>query len=523
MEKGNFIKRCVNITSCCITGLLAVGSFPKFNLFFLIWVAFVPLLFVILGDNFKRSFFYGFISGFVFNSIGLYWLVPMLKFNTGSLLQTIVSSCCLWTYLSLYWGIWSLLVSFISNNTKRVNHKALANGAIVVFGAALWILLEYVRTYFLTGFPWILLGYSQFKFIEIIQLSEFCGVYGVSFLILFCNLCFYFWIKENQKKYLFTSLSVILVELVFGVVRLEKFSFFGSEEFSVSIVQPNIDQNHKWDSVYREHILEVLKDYAIKNSKNKADLVIWPETVMPGYIPIEEHIYNSVKDIVNVSGGFNIVGSNFYEEGLHYNATFAFEGNKDYISIHRKKHLVPFGEIIPFKFFLAKFFSVLNQMGDFVRGDDTQVFNNGKIYLGATICSENFFPEISRRFVLSGAKVLASQVDDAWFFDTAALPQHFIMNVFRAVENRKSMLVSSNSGISGIIESSGFIISQTAPSKGILLRGKFLQNDFQTFYTKHGDIFAYVCIGISLAMLFIVLIVYFSNIFYKKIKRGLVC
>jgi apolipoprotein N-acyltransferase len=440
----------------------------------------------------------------------------MLKFNTGSLLQTIVSSCCLWAYLSLYWGIWSLLVSFVYANTRKVKNKVFANSAIVVFGAALWVLLEYVRTYFLTGFPWMLLGYSQFKFIEIIQLSEICGVYGVSFLILFCNLCFYFWIKENQKKYLYIALSVVLVALVFGAVRAEKFSFFGSEEFSVSIVQPNIDQNRKWDSAYKEYILEILKDNAIKISENKTDLVVWPETVLPGYIPVEEHVYNNVKNIVNISGGFNVVGSNFYEQDLAYNATFAFENDKDYISVHRKKHLVPFGEFIPFKFFLAKFFSILNQMGDFARGNDTKVFNNGKIYLGATICSENFFPEISRHFVLSGAKVLSNQADDAWFFDTAVLPQHFIMNVFRAIENRKSMLVSSNSGISGIIAPSGFIVKQTMSSKGVLLRGVFLQNDFQTFYTKHGDIFAYVCIGISLVMLFIVLMLSFSNIFFVR-------
>jgi apolipoprotein N-acyltransferase len=510
MAYSSFIKNCADIILCLLTGLLGVVSFPKFNLFFLMWIAFIPLLFVVTKYNFKKSFFYGFVSGFVFNCIGLYWLVPMLKFNTDSLLQTIASSCCLWAYLALYWGIWSLLFSFVYTNTRKIKNNIFANSIVIIFGASLWVLLEYVRTYFLTGFSWMLMGYSQFKFIEIIQLSEICGVYGVSFLILFCNLCFYFWIKEDKKKYLYTALSVILIVLAFGVIRAEKFSFFGSEEFSVSIVQPNIDQNRKWDSSYREHILEILKDYAIEISENKTDLVIWPETVLPGYIPIEEDIYNTVKDIVNASGGFNVVGSNFYEEDLPYNATFAFEGDKDYIFVHKKNHLVPFGEFIPFKNFLANFFGVLNQMGDFARGNDTQVFDNGKIYLGTTICSENFFPEISRRFVLSGAKALANQADDAWFFDTAALPQHFMMNVFRAVENRKQMLVSSNSGISGIIDSSGFIVRQTMSSKGILLRGTLLQNEFQTFYTKHGDIFAYVCISISVVIFFVVLILWVS-------------
>ncbi|MDR0617767.1 MAG: apolipoprotein N-acyltransferase [Endomicrobium sp.] len=505
-----------NIIFCCITGLLAVVSFPKFNLFFLIYIAFIPLLFAVTRNDFKKSFFYGFIAGFVFNALGLYWLLPMLEFYTSSHLQTIVSSCCLWAYLSLYWGFWALLFSFVYTNTEKIKNQIFANSLVIIFGACLWVLLEYVRTYFLTGFPWMLIGYSQFKFIEFIQLSEICGVYGVSFLILFCNLCFYFWIKENQKKYLYLSLSFVFIILIFGAVRTEKFNFFGDEEFSVSIVQPNIDQNCKWDNAYREHILETLRMYANKISEHKTDLVLWPETVLPGYIPIDEYIYGSVKDIVNVAGGFNVIGSNFYEEDLPYNATFSFENNGDYISVHKKNHLVPFGEFIPYKTFLLKFFGVLNQMGDFVRGDDTQIFSNGKMYLGAMICSENFFPDIVRRFVLSGAKVLISQADDAWFFDTAALEQHFIMNVFRAVENRKTLLVSANSGISGIISASGFIVSQTMSSKSVLLKGTFLPNDFKTFYTEHGDIFVYVCMYMSLFIFSLMLILFLLNFFVKN-------
>jgi apolipoprotein N-acyltransferase len=522
---SNFIKNYKNIIFCCITGLMSVVAFPKFNYFFLIWIAFIPLLFAVTGNDFKKSFLYGFTAGFVFNVVGLYWLLPMLEFYTGSHLQTVISSCCLWTYLSLYWGVWALFFSFVYINTRKIKNIVFANSIAIIFGSCLWAVLEYVRTYFLTGFPWMLVGYSQFKFIELIQLSEICGVYGISFLILFCNLCFYFWIKENQKKYLYLALFFVLISLVFGVIRTEKFTFFGEEKFSVSIVQSNIDQNRKWDKSYKEYILDILKDFAVKVSKNKTDLIIWPETVLPGYLPIEKYIYDSAKDIANIAGGFNIVGSNFFEKDLSYNATFAFEDNGNCIFVHKKNHLIPFGEFIPYKSFLSRFFGVLNQMDNFIKGNDTQVFSNGKMYLGTTICSENFFPEISRHFVLSGAKVLVNQANDAWFFDTAALEQHFIMNIFRAVENRKSMLVSANSGISGIIDTSGFVVSQTMSSKRVLLRGTFLQNDFQTFYTKHGDIFVHVCIYISLFIFFIMAVLHFINFFVKnsKFKRGFLC
>jgi apolipoprotein N-acyltransferase len=150
---------------------------------------------------------------------------------------------------------------------------------------------------------------------------------------------------------------------------------------------------------------------------------------------------------------------------------------------------VPFGEFVPLRNFLAQFIGMLNAFGDFERGTDRQVFSNGKITLGALICSENFFPDIARDFVLNGAKVLTNHTNDAWFFDTAAPYQHFIMNVFRAVETRKAVLISANTGVSGIVEASGRIITMGPVFETGLIHSNFLQNDFITFYTKKGDIF----------------------------------
>jgi apolipoprotein N-acyltransferase len=492
------------IILCITTALLAVCAFPKINLFFLAWVAFVPLLFVITRSGLKSSFFYGLISGFVFSAAGLYWLVPMLKFNTGSYLQTALAACILWMYLALYWGIWSLYLNFSQNILRQTIKNCLySNVLIILFGSCMWVLLEYIRTYFLTGFPWMLIGYSQYKFTEIMQIAEFTGIYGVSFLVVFCNLCFYFWIStEKMNKCLYVALALIVTVSIFGAARAYKFRFFGDQEFTVSIVQPNVVQDKKWDQSYKNSILSNLKEYAFKIAENKTDLVIWPETVLPGSIPEDEQLHESIKYMVKTAGGFNIVGSMYKDKDCGYfNVTLAFnERDSDYKAVHKKNHLVPFGEYVPFRNLFSRFFGVLNQMGNSNKGQDTNVFNNGKIYAGAIICSENFFPDISRNFVLSGAKVLTNHTNDAWFFDTAALHQHFIMNIFRAVENRKAVIVSANSGISGIIEASGVVAEKTVSSESMLLTGKFLQNDFKTFYTKYGDLFVNMCAGLLLAL-----------------------
>ncbi|MDR1784506.1 MAG: apolipoprotein N-acyltransferase [Endomicrobium sp.] len=507
------------IALCVITGFLSASAFPKVNLFFLIWVAFIPMIFVLMKTKWKSSFSYGFLSGFVFNMTGLYWLIPILHFSTSSYMQAIIASCALWTYLALYWGIWSLCLNLLisKNILKNIFYS---NILLAFFASCVWILLEYVRTYLLTGFPWMLIGYSQFKFTEIIQIAEFTGVYGVSFLIIFCNLCLYFWLLREEENlecnnlYLFTVLLLIVGFSIFGLIRANKFRSFGNQEFTVAVVQPNVDQYKKWDIDYISSVLFNLKKYAFEISKIRADLVVWPETVFAGFINKDEYLCNSAKQITNVAGGVNIIGS-FYadEKNRYFNVVLAFEDG-DCRAVHKKNHLVVFGEFIPFKALFSKFFGVLTQMSDLTKGEDTEVFNNNKISVGSTICSENFLPSISRRFALLGAKVFTNHTNDAWFFDTAAPYQHFIMNVFRAIENRKSVIVSANSGISGIIEASGIIVGKTLPSKEILLVGKFFQNDFKTFYTKYGDLFVGLCAILFLCSVLLRL----SFVVFGKIK-----
>ncbi|GMO66902.1 MAG: apolipoprotein N-acyltransferase [Endomicrobiia bacterium] len=504
------------IVLCSVTGFLAASAFPKLNLFFLVWISFIPMIFVLMKTGLKLSFFYGFLSGFVFNMLGLYWLVPMLHFSTGSYVKSIIASCALWTYLALYWGIWGLCLNFLISKTILKN-IFYSNISLAFFASCVWILLEYLRTYLLTGFPWMLIGYSQFEFTEIIQIAEFTGVYGVSFLVVFCNLCLYFWIsmeKENLKcnnLYLFMVLLLIIGFSIFGLIRANKFRTLGNQEFTVAIVQPNVNQYEKWDPDYISSVLFNLKKYALEISKIKADLVVWPETIFVGSINEDECLYNSAKQITNIAGGFNIVGS-FYtnEKNKRFNVVLAFE-NGNCRAIHKKNHLVAFGEFIPFKTLFSSFFGVLSQMSDLTKGEDTEVFSNNKISIGSTICSENFLPDISRKFALLGAKVFTNHTNDAWFFDTAAPYQHFIMNVFRAIENRKHVIVSANSGISGIIEASGVIIEKTLSSKEVLLIGKFFQNDFKTFYTKYGDLFVNLCAILLLGLVLLRLGFIFSG------------
>jgi apolipoprotein N-acyltransferase len=427
----------------------------------------------------------------------------MLHFTTGSYIQAFAAAFALWMYLSLFWGIWGLFVSIAK---KRIPSLWIT----AVFSACLWVLLEYARTYFLTGFPWMLLGYSQYKFTEIIQIAEFTGVYGASFIIIFANALFCFWFSGVKSgKYFKTAICLIVLLSIFGAFRLDKFKFFGDKEFSVSMIQPNIDQYKKWDDAYKDEIFLSLEKFAAEASAQKPDLVLWPETVLPDAVPFGTQSYLAANKISKETAALNIMGAAYRDEtGKMFNVSMAFlpQGN-GYFVLHKKNHLVPFGEYSPFRKQLGKAFGILNEMGDASKGSDARIFKYGDVSAGSSVCSENFFPDISRRFVLNGAKFLTNHTNDAWFFDTAAPYQHFTMNVFRAVENRKSVLVCANSGISGIIEASGRITTSTPSSKEAVVNGKFLQNDFLSFYTSHGDVFIQICAAIALFILVMMMII----------------
>ena len=127
--------------------------------------------------------------------------------------------------------------------------------------------------------------------------------------------------------------------------------------------------------------------------------------------------------------------------------------------------------------------------------------------VGATICSENFFPNLSRKIVLSGAKILTNHTNDAWFLDSYAPYQHFVMNVFRAIENRKNVIVSANTGISSVIDSAGNITKITSVNKAESFITDAYQNNVITVYDKIGNIFCYICMFFTMFIIVIVFII----------------
>ncbi len=395
-------------------------------------------------------------------------------------------------YVALYYGVFFALLSQFC--------KKFPLDAAVFFGAALWPALEFLRNYLFTGFPWGNLGYTQWLQLPHIQFARYAGIYGVSSMVVLFNLFIAaLVIKRNVRRWTLLSFVVIFAGIIF-ISHKKINQKIGGPPVSVAVLQGNIDQYHKWDPAYVSEIQKVYEDLSETARKaNKNSWVLWPETAVPGWIPNDEPMLKWVSGTVKKSGLVHVAGA-VTQEGVTTcrNSAFLFSADGKILDRYDKMHLVPFGEFVPFRGILGNWVPVLNELGGFSSGESHKVLNPPGARVGVSICYESVFPEIAREETRNGAQVLVNLTNDGWYLDTAAPEQHFAMNVFRAVENNRPLVRAANTGISGFIGPDGRVLSKTRIGERTVLFGEISPSETETFYTRHGDLFAWICAAVSL-------------------------
>lgn len=452
---------------------------------FVAWVILVPLLLVIKNKTPKHAFWLAYFYGFIFFLTTIYWIYHV----------TIFGLILLVAYLAIYFGIFGFLVHLWGQSPSGT----VPNLALFVI-PALWVSLEYIRAHLFTGFGWALLGYSQYLNLPIIQIADITGAYGVSFLIVMANVA----IAKRSLRSLAMTLVIIALSLGYGYYKLNH----QPEGYKIraSVVQGNIPQDEKWDDVHKEGILKRYISLTEEAALDKPDLIIWPETSSPGFINADKGLQESVSDLAKTAGKPILVGAPTIDEtGEYRNSAVMFSEKGDVIKQYDKLHLVPYGEFIPFEKELP-FFRKLIVTGDFVAGNEWTIFSlvQGQAQLtthfGVLICFEDIFSDLVRGFVRRGANFMVNITNDAWFKKTQAPYQHAQASVFRAVENRVSVVRSANTGLSCFISPTGRIISRVQDKNGedIFVSGHrtedmAISSYGRTFYTRHGDIFVWLC------------------------------
>jgi len=478
-----------------LSGFLLIFAFAPFSMGYIAWVAFIPLFFALESNakTLKKAFFLGWAWGFIFFTGAAYWVIHSMYFYGGiSFPAAFLIMLLLVFYLSLFGGLFSLFFTLAGK----------AGWMRFVSLPFFWVFLEYLRGWLLSGFPWVLLGYSQVGYLKIIQIADIFGVWGVSFFVMAVNTLLYLVIKslrERKDRVALTSAAsaVFLFFAVFG------YGFFRTKEMDravslwrpikVFIAQGNIEQSLKWDEKMK---LETVDIYRNMSENPASDLIVFPETAMPFYLAYEKELASVVKGIPERSGSYLLTGAPHYDYNMKkhaynlYNSAFVFNPQGDITGRYDKVHLVPFGEYVPLKKLLFFAEKLTEGAGEFLPGEGLFPVRLDGYSAGVLICYEAIFPEISAGFLNNGANLLVNITNDAWFGKTSAPYQHFDMSVFRAVENRVYLVRAANTGISAFIDPAGRILDKTSLFKREVLKGEVrIKNGQNSFFSGHPRIF----------------------------------
>lgn len=429
-------------------------------------------------------------------------------------------------YMALYVAAFSALFSFFRERAGVF--------PALLLSPFLWALLEYARTFLLTGFPWNLLGYSQYKNSLVIQISDLAGIYGVSFFVCFINAFIFFLIlnfsaakeKVNGLNSRGRSLAVfsaaallfIIGVVYYGKTRLSQYSAHeGNGVLNVCLVQGNIAQGEKWEPAQRKRIFEIYEALTLDSIKDKADMVVWPETATPFFFNFDAPKAEWVSALARRTGTYLLTGSPSLERdgdrSLLANSAYFLSGEGTVLGRYDKIKLVPFGEYVPLGKLLWFVEKMVVGIGDFQAGKEPRIMPHPKGPFGVLICFEIIFPQLARWNAMQGAGFLVNITNDAWFGRSAGPYQHLSMAVFRAVENRMPVVRAANTGISAIINQNGRIESESDIfSREVVRGGIFPAKGPGSFYARHGDLFSCFCGVVVLSAL--------SAMFFLK-KRNL--
>lgn len=508
----------IDILFAIFSSFLLILAFPEFYLSFLTWIGLVPLLLVITGSRLKYSFFLSWLSGGIFFAGIFNWILEVPGYS-------LLHHALLGLYLGSYFALFGMVFSFIS---RRIGITASLFAAPFV-----WVSLEYFRSNMsFLALPWGLLAHSQYQQSIILQIASITGAYGVTFLIVLVNSAItavvypLFWRLRRHKTFLyehserFWKIAVVVTAVVMTSLTVVFGNFvisrpLNDKKIKVSVIQGNIVQSQKWDIHYAKSIMQTYADLTREASQDEPDLIVWPEAATPGPITRNLTIYREVLRIAHTAGAYLLLGSSGrqkfrkdhrkkkgrFNSAFLIHPTYGIDKNRRYDKIR----LLPFGEYLPMKGSIPWHYLSVPDIGQQTPGRENTVFKLPGYRFGVTICWENIFAGLVRQFANRDAQFIVNITNEAWFKKSAAPYQFVSMSVFRAVENRTSVIRCANTGVSCFIDPYGRVTDKLkVGGKDIFVKG-FLTHeiplsDGKTFYTVYGDVFVYLCIWTSVPL-----------------------
>ncbi|MBI2817674.1 MAG: apolipoprotein N-acyltransferase [Acidobacteria bacterium] len=461
-------------------------------------VALAPLLMVSMHEpRGVRRFLLGMLSGCVFFAGTCYWIYNVMRDHGG---LGVIASAGVFVLFFLTLAIYFGLFAYSAGVLWRVRWGALAIPFV-------WVALELARAYLLSGFPWLLAGYALTDTFGIARVARWTGVYGLSFLILTWNVAIVWFVTRRDRRAALIVAAVAAVPvLLVATARRESHA----ENQTAYLVQTNIPESvafEPWDPVYQAPLLSQLKTLTVETvgRQQTPSLVIWPETPAPFYFEEGSFARQYAEQIARGTNSYFVLGIVGYVAGSNrekpLNSEVLISPSGAVVSQYDKIHLVPFGEYVPLKQWLTFADKLTAEVSDFVPGNQYVVHRLPGGKMAGFICYESVFPDLVRRFVRDGAEVLVNTSNDGWYGSSAARYQHLLMARMRAVENARYLLRATNTGVTAVIRPDGGIANVLPVDEPGVLQGHWASLQQQTFYTRHGDLFAYAACVLSVLAL----------------------
>ena len=497
-----------------------------------------------------QGFVLGYVCGILWFAGTCYWIFDTMHRYGGLPIPVAVLALILFClYVGLYHGMFGLLLALVAGSkiagskivgsktvesktvgsksaaSKTVESKTAASGAAIrralVAAPFLWVAVELARTR-ITAFPWELLGYSQTGNFALTGITTLAGVYGLSFEIVLVNSVFAaaFLAAKERRKWLLLAASVAAVILQTGQWLAPPPL---AADHTALLVQPDIpiQDGAMWTKEYFQGTLRDLTAASLhpagehpagEKQGRRYDLIVWPESPSPFYTN-DPLFRDAVSAMARQSGSWVVAGSIGITPAMHaamnsggqnsqiFNSAALVSPQGEWVGRYDKVHLVPFGEYLPFPQVFAFAGGLTKEVGEFHRGASRTPLDAGGERLGMLICYESIFPDEVRQGPLLGAQVLVNISNDGWYGDSGAWKQHLQQTQMRAIENGRWLLAGTNTGMTASIDPDGRMVAATGRKVRTALAAPYALSSSTSFYTRHGDWFAYLCAIISAGVL----------------------
>jgi apolipoprotein N-acyltransferase len=561
------------------SGLLYAGCFAPFNRDWLCWFALTPLLAAIWfsGAESKRRWARDLLLGYV-AGVSFFWTV-------FSWLQTVTVPGWLLVgaYMALYVALWSWLCGLLRPGlrgvqrakpvdgldavNRRLNEKYAAQqtGSGAAFGrretdvadeaaipqtrdrgysdeslrrspwlssvnnlrlafllAAAWVAQEWLRSVVFSGWGWNTLGTALHGQLVLIQITEFTGIAGLSFLVAFTNVILLATVRrfilEMQVKPMRPHFDLTLtMASIVGVMGFGLHAMQVKREtrpLNIALVQPNIPREEKFSVEYATKTFDLFTRLSrpALDAKAQTDLLVWPESSMPGPVLGDELSHRFVMDFSASAKADLMLGTIDLDDTSAYNAALLVSDAGAHLQMYRKVHLVPFGEYVPGRHTIPLLARVVGDQvpDDFAFGKEFTIFklSGDKAKVAPLICFEDTIGDLARQFVLAGANLLVNVTNDGWFLRSAASRQHLAHAVFRCVETRLPMVRAANTGVTCFVNEFGHVTQTLLDEDGsqftegtLLGQVAIPTNAEPTFYVRYGEWLAYACVAMTALVL----------------------